>query len=194
MHGTIAVAKNRRGRKRQQRISMPGRPYEEPKVDYRAMAALQPHRIGLPERFRGDERAGTFLGMLLLTGGLGRHAADGNPSDWAKKLYQAGQQYAEITNLYRVVIGVPVALTTSGGGYECLGEEWCDSKSCECRRRTAVYNDAFSALGSIALGGGQRVQKAVKAVAVHDECIPDAEIPVLIIGLGILAKHFGLGH
>lgn len=200
MHGTITLAhtalKNRRGRKRKQgRRSMVTGDMVKVAVDYRALAGAQPHRVVVPERFRLDERAGTELGTLLLTGRLAPHGQDGKPSDRAKALHEAGRRYAGIVSRYRAMIGSPRTSNGAGKGYACLGEPSCglDPQGkriapCECRARTLAYNDTFSALEGV----GHQVHVVVNLVAIHDEPSQAWQLPALIIGLGTLARAFGL--
>jgi hypothetical protein len=162
-------------------------------VDYRAMAAQQPHRASLPERFRFDERAGTVLGALLLTGQLVPHKRDGQLSARACALYEAGIRYAGVVARYRAMIGTPRMSSGLGKGYPCSGELACglDPQGkrfapCECKDRADDYNDAFGALA------GHQVQVVVHRVVVHGEEVPYWQVPIVRLGLGVLARHFEL--
>lgn len=216
MHGTIQLPtttlRNRRGRKRKQgRRSPVTGDLVKVQIDYRALAAEQPHRVILPERFRGDDRAGTVLGALLLTERLGPHGRTGEPSGTALTMYRAGQLYAGIIGRYRAMIGIPqlgrlqwnVADDTkdwvegegSNKGPACYGQVGCGLDhagkriaECRCRNLTIDYNDANDTLEC----AGHVVHVVVNRVVVHDEPCQDWQLPALIIGLGTLAREFGL--
>jgi hypothetical protein len=195
MHGVITVftAKNRKGRKRKQRIKLQGLGgivvhTAEKQPDYRALTAMQPHRVCLLERWREDHRAGTELGWLLLTGALGSPNGDGTLSERAQALHEAGRLFSGVVSRYRAMIGSPRAPGGAGKGYGCVADEFCDPHSCECRYRTSAYNSAFEALSEL----GHRVQVIVSRVAVHDEPCYEDQVGALKIGLGALIRHFGL--
>lgn len=180
--------RNRAGRKRKQGRRTACGDIAKPAVDYRAMAGNQPHRVCLPERHRQDPRAGTELGWLLLTGALGSPNRDGSLSERAQALHEAGRLFAGVVSRYRSMIGSPRTTGGAGKGYGCVGDEFCDPRACECRRRTSAYNSAFEALGEM----GHRVQVIVSRTAVHDEICGGDLVPALKIGLGALVRHFGL--
>jgi hypothetical protein len=204
MHGVIGVSKNRRGRKGKQRISMPGKPYQEPRMDYRAMAALQPHRVGLPERFRRYEEAGTVLGNLLLAGLLAPHTktrAGYMPSTEARRLYEAGLNFAGVAGAYLASISSPRGTAGAGRGYDCLGckvpeteDEIRESYAvCPCLRRRMDYTNAYDALARCLPDnpiGSRRVILIVKRVVVNDDPCTDEMRPWLVIGLRKLDEHF----
>lgn len=201
MHGVIGVtnyARNRHGRKRKQRITLSGKAAAiEPRVNYAALAELQPHRRDLPERFRGDDRAGTVLGELLLMGWLEPHDRGGKLSERAICLYQAGRRFVTVVSRYHTMIGTPMTgavFGNPGSEYLCLGERACglDPKGkritpCECLQRTKDYDGAHDALSE----AGRPLLIAIKRVVVHDEPCPDNMLPALRVGLGVLDKHFG---
>lgn len=212
MHGTITLAhtalKNRRGRKRKQgRRSMVTGDLVKVAVDYRALAGAQPHRACLPERFRLDHRAGTVLGELLLTGRLAPHERDGKPSERALALYEAGERFSGIVRRYRAIIEAPgrarsawhVAddeeikkqreMEDTSRGFDCPGEAFCNlAGSCECVNRKIAYNNAHDVLEC----AGRLFLVTVNRVVVHDESCQAWQLPALIIGLGTLARDFGL--
>jgi hypothetical protein len=150
-----------------------------PAVDYRALAAQQPHRRILPEAQRLDQRAGTALGTLFLTGRISEQACE------------AGERYSVICGRYRAVIMAPRGQAPSGRGYLCGAETTCreDGATCECRRRKERYDAAFEALSR----AGQRAAVAVARVAVQGETCPIGMLGPLQWGLAVLAEHFGLG-
>lgn len=193
MHGVIGLGtialRNRRGRKRKQgRRSPVTGDLVKAQVDYRAMAGEQPHRVILPERFRLDHRAGTVLGELLLTGQLNPHGRDGKPSERALALYEAGARFRNIVGNYHAIIAVPRGTAGAGKSYGCTGDENCEPTTCECVRRKRAYNDSHNAL----FCAGRTIQITVNRVVVHDEPCNDWQLPALIIGLGTLAREFGL--
>lgn len=214
MHGNIALSVSPKSKKDAKRRKLGWRPparsgrKPKPSVCYLdapvlpppslgASVATQPHRVGLPERFRLDERAGTVLGALLLTGRLAAHDGDGKLSGRAQALYEAGQRYARIVSRYRAMIGAPLPGSGVGPGaeYTCLGTIPCglDDRGkrihpCECMNRTVDYNGAHDAL----ICAGRLVLMTVNRVAVHGDPCLAWQMPALIIGLGTLASEFGL--
>lgn len=143
------------------------------KVDYRLLAALQPHRRDLPETARLSEKAGTVLGNLNLTGCI------------SDQQHEAGRLYAADCGAYFATIGVPTGIAGGGRGYDCRGERVCDD--CECLRRKARYNAAFEAV----MAAGQRAAKSVAHVAVHGKPVL-GELIYLSRGLSALVRHYGL--
>lgn len=193
-------------------------------VNYQAMAGEQPHRVDLPERWRLDHRAGTVLGRLLLTGKLGAHERDDKPSEQALARYEAGERFSGIVRRYRVVIEAPGRARSAwhvtdddevkrqqlteetSRGFDCRGDIVCElhlgrlrwrgdcrealTDSCECVNRMIAYNNAHDALACV----GRSILVLVNRVVVHDEPCEDWQLPSLIIGLGTLAREFGLRH
>jgi hypothetical protein len=148
------------------------------KFDFRALAALQPHRVWLPEAKRLDQKAASPLGCLNLLGVI------------SDAQYRAGLRYAVVVGKYRAVIETPRATAGSGRGYDCPGDLACGQnarEACECRRRKALYDAAFAAV----LDAGQVAARAVARVAVHGEPCPQGALAALKRGLDVLARHFG---
>jgi hypothetical protein len=184
MHGTTEMtiapsAKNRKGRKRKStRREANGRPLRVP-VDFRAMAALNPDRRGLPEALRTHERAGSALGRLNLKNRISEHE------------YEAGRRYSVIVGAYRATIGVPAHLSGNGRGYDC-NPLACkvlpyDPKNpCICQGRQQRYDDAYCSIRTHA------AHLAVNAVAIYDHDISPDQLGALREGLAALARHFGL--
>jgi hypothetical protein len=168
----------RTGRKRKHGRRNRSGDLARPAVNYRALAAQQPHRRILPEAQRLDHRAGTALGTLFLTGRISEQACE------------AGERYAVICGQYRAAILAPRDQAPSGKGYICGAETTCQEEgaACECRRRKARYDAAFEALSR----AGQRAAVAVSRVAVHGESCPIGMLGPLQWGLAVLAEHFGL--
>jgi hypothetical protein len=149
-----------------------------PRFEFRELAALQPHRVWLPERQRLDQKAASPLGCLNLLGVL------------SDAQYRAGVRYAVVVGQYRAVIETPRATSGSGRGYDCVGDADCGrgaAQPCECRRRKERYDAAFAAV----LEAGQRAARAVARVAVHGEPCPQGALAELRRGLDALARHFG---
>jgi hypothetical protein len=167
--------KNRKGRKRKSGRRQPdGRIAPRRPVDYRAMAALNPDRRGLPEGLRTHERAGSSLGRLNLKQRISEYE------------YEAGQRYAVIVGAWRASIGVPSHLAGNGRGYDCVGSMHCPVETCICAARQERYDDAYCAIRTHA------AHLAVNAVAIHDHDISPDQLPYLREGLSALARHFGL--
>jgi hypothetical protein len=147
-----------------------------PQFEFRDLAALQPHRVWLPEEKRLDQKAASPLGCLNLLGIL------------SDAQYRAGIRYAVVVGKYRAVIETPRATSGSGRGYDCPGDLACGRSGapCECRQRKERYDAAFAA----ALDAGQAAARAVARVAVHGEPCPQGALAALKRGLDALAKHF----
>jgi len=144
-----------------------------PAVNYRAMAALQPHRRGLPEAHRLDQKAATRLGCLCLVGMI------------TEAQYLAGLDYAHATGQYLSTVEAPRSLSGSGGGYDCKPDS-CPAGSCECLRRVVRYDELYCVLAK----AGRRPLIEVNRVAVHNQ--RSSELEVLRIGLNALARHLRL--
>ena len=147
------------------------------KFDFRALAALQPHRVWLPQEKRLDQKADSPLGCLNLLGVI------------SDAQYRAGLRYAVVVGKYRAVIETPRATAGSGRGYDCPGSALCarEADGCECARRKALYDAAFAAV----MEAGQVAARAVARVAVYGEPCPQGALAALKRGLDALARHFG---
>jgi hypothetical protein len=146
--------------------------------DFRALAALQPHRVWLPQKKRLDQKAASPLGCLNLLGIV------------SDAQYRAGLRYAIVVGKYRAVIETPRATAGAGRGYDCAGDARCGrdgNVNCECRRRKELYEAAFAAV----LEAGHGAARAVARVAVHGEPCPQGGLAALQRGLDALARHFG---
>jgi len=175
MHGQFAVTLNRKGRKRKSGRREPSGRARRAPVDYRAMAAKNPDRRGLPEALRTHERAGSALGRLNLK----KRISDNE--------YEAGQRYSVIVGAYRAMIGVPGHLSGGGWGFDCGGFGCPDNPdACICLARKNRYDAAYCTIRTHA------AHMAVNAVAIHDHDIPPDELVHLRVGLSALARHFGL--
>ena len=167
----------RRGRKRRTGLRHPGGALVRPELDARSFAALQPHRVWLPQEKRMDQKAASPLGCLNLIGVL------------TDAQYLAGVRYAVVVGKYRAVIETPRSTAGSGRGYDCPGDLKCGrdgGPTCECRRRKQRYDAAFAAV----LEAGQKAARAVARVAVHAEQCPRGALADLRRGLDALARHF----
>lgn len=180
MHGMIG--KNRRGRKRKSGRREPsGRPARV-EVNYRELAALQPHRRDLPEAHRLSEKAASAIGRLSLGGILD------------EQQYEAGRRFCVITGHFKSVIGSPRSTAGSGRGYPCepvgcMAEAQANPASeCECLRRTRKFNDCVSVLMAVS----QRAYNQTYRTAVSDEVCDLDNMPHLIWGLNALVRYFGL--
>lgn len=181
MHGGMNVMVIRKGRRRK---SGPRHPNGDlvgvPKVDYRALAANQPHRREVTTKDekgndnRLSDKAGTPFGNLYLNRTI------------SAEQYEAGRLYSVDCGAYFASIGVPTGLGGGGKGYDCSGVINCEN--CECRRRKVAHNSAYEAL----FDAGQRCAKVVAHVAVHGKFLVHGELVALIRGLDALIKHYGL--
>lgn len=180
MHGTIALKslRNRKGRKRKQRIKLAGGPVirPDPQPDYRLLSSLQPHRRDLPEDQRLDPLASSALGRSRLQGLI------------TEEQMEAGRQFAVCVGRFRSIF----RLSGSGGngtGRSCPAGGCGDvSDDCLCQGSFDRYNKAHDALA----GAGRHAVLAVKAVAIEDrECLPHT-LDDLKRGLTALHEHFGL--
>jgi hypothetical protein len=153
----------RRGRKRKSGRRYASGELLRARVDFRELAALQPHRVWLPQGKRLDQKAASPLGCLNLLGVI------------SHRQYLAGIRYAVIVGKYRAVIETPRATAGTGRGYDCTGDLQCGRKLgriCECRQRKQRYDAAFAAV----IEAGQPAARAVARVAVHGETCPQGEL------------------
>jgi hypothetical protein len=166
----------RRGRKRKFAPRHPGGALVRREAAILSLAALQPHRVWLPDEKRLDQKAGSPLGCLNLLGVL------------SDAQYLAGVRYAVVVGKYRAVIEAPRATAGAGRGYYCPGDLKCgrSGEPCECARRKERYDAAFAAVLEV----GQRAARAVARVAVHGEPCPRGALADLKRGLDALARHF----
>jgi hypothetical protein len=164
----------RTGRKRKTGRRHPSGDLAMPRVDYRSMAALQPHRVWLPADRRLSEKAETPLGGLNLIGVI------------SDEQYEAGRWYASVVARYRTSIEAPNPSPASiagegGGGVVYLSRE-------QAEQRKDEYDRAFEAV----FEAGQKAARTVARVAVYGEACPRGFMPDLIRGLQALAVHRGL--
>jgi hypothetical protein len=181
MHGTMAMptTTNRKGRKRKSgRRTTSGRIIRAP-VDYRAMAALQPRRIGLPVALRGHERAESVLGCLALLNRI------------SEAQYESGRRYAVLVGAYLAMAGAPRSTAGNGhGGHECPTGT-CDT----CRNTMDRYMRAHEAIGRHCQGIPRicrHTHAAVNWVVIDDHLCTAEQLEYLKLGLTALAQHFGL--
>lgn len=190
MHGTMPML-NRKGRKRKSgRRTASGSLARRAPVDYRSMAALQPHRIRLPEALRADEKAESVLGCLNLIYRISKRTA-GNRPGITDEQYEAGRRYAVLVGAYLGMAGAP--RSTAGSGYashECL------TGACErCQQTVERYMRAHEAIGLACMGIPRicrHTHAAVNWVAIDDRLCNADQLEYLRRGLSALADHFGL--
>lgn len=185
MHGNLGmtldapVIRNRKGRKRKSgRRTLSGALVRKP-VDYRSMAAAQPHRNWLPATLRESERAGTVLGCLNLLKCISEHE------------YEAGRRYSVIVGAYLAMASAPRGTSGQGKGYDCVGAMDCPAETCICLARTERYTRAYEA---ISRNGGRPAHMAVNWVAIQDQVCSAGHLDALRVGLAALARHFGLSN
>lgn len=182
---------DRRGRKRKWRgQKLPGAQPDttERAPDDRLRASLQPHRRNLLPHLRLDERAGTPLGQLLLTGALNDGVAR-EIEEEATLRYQAGMLFAQLAGEYRSVIEAPRSVSGSGCGLPCdVNHCWEGDGTCMCHRRKVRYQNAYCALAHAGKGAAVAVQR----LAVFGEPIGVTGIVYLKEGLDRLAEYFSL--
>lgn len=166
------------GRKRKSRRRKPcGRLAPDVRPDDRKRVAQQPHRRGVPDEVRTDERAESPLGRLMLRGKIDVDA------------YNAGTRFAAVVAEYRAVIGAPRADPGIGSGRRsncALIDTACGAEDCGCRRRQERYDGAYEALAR----AGRPAQMAVKAVVIERR-EDGHSLDALRVGLAALAVHFG---
>lgn len=147
-------------------------------VNPRTLAAEQPHRRWLPKDMRLDQRADSPLGALALIGAI------------TDDQCLAGEEYAKAVGRYRSVLAPPAGLRCGGRAYDCnpgLCSAYPD-ETCECKSRTARYEDLFEALARC----GRKELVAVNCVAIHGLRVQRGELRTLRAGLDALVKHLGL--
>src|SRR5262245_14968344 len=141
----------------------------------RTVAASMPHRKGLGE-LATDQRAVTQLGRLVLRGEL--DAAFG----------LAGEAYLGLWRGYVWTLAGPRELAAGDGhGFTCDG---CgpNERPCRCEFRRRVYAEASGVLRGCGFG----VSVAVTGLVIHDLPVIEDSLPLVRVGLGELARHFGL--
>lgn len=148
-----------------------------PAVNYRAMAALQPHRRALPEDARLSSEATTELGRAFLRGQI------------TEPEHLAGQEYARRIGQYRATVCGPRA-TSGAGRWSGCNPDRCrlDGGDCECLRRRRDYQE----LQEVVAGEGRRVEMAVNRIVAHDQEPSLNDIILLSVGLSALARHLHL--
>lgn len=168
----------RKGRKRQDAPRHPGGQLrDEPKESPIIIAMAMPHRQGVPEKDRLDQRAECSLGVLAINAVI------------TAAQYRAGRRYARIVARYVASINAPSPSPPSLAGImeprSGIGGHLPDDIA---RQRKDEYNEAFEYLGS----AGQRAQRIVARVAVNDMPCPLDERDNLKRGLSTLDEHFTL--
>lgn len=180
MQRGYAVA--RKGRKRKTGYRHPGgqlvkKPKREPTVDTTIISMRQPHRQGVEEGLRHDQRAECQLGILTLNKLI------------SGAQYRAGRRYARIVSRYLASIQAPSPNPPSIAGImeprSGFGGHLPDAIA---RERKIEYDAAFEYLGRT----GQKPQRIVARVAVQDHPCPIEEIDNLRKGLSKLDEHFML--
>ena len=164
----------RAGRKRKSGPRDSNGRLKAPAVNYRALAAEQPHRKWLPEAARLDQRADSVLGCLYLN----KHISE--------ELYLAGEIYARRMGAYRATIEGPRALAGNGRGYDCR-PSGCQVEPdiCECARRRRDFNELFQVLTR----AGHKELMTVSKVVVYNQNCMAGEIKTLRTGLSALARY-----
>jgi hypothetical protein len=184
MHAPAKHKRRKPGRRRQSGKRTPaGRIIHAP-IDYRALAAKQPHRIRLPEALRGDEKAESVMGCLNLIYRISNRT-QGNRPGITDEQYEAGRRYAVLVGAYLAHAGAPRGTAGNGvGGHECV------TGACEkCQNTIDRYMRAHEAIGRTC---ERKAHLAVNWVVIEDHP-PDADqCEYLKLGLSALAAHFGL--
>jgi hypothetical protein len=190
MHGTMPML-NRKGRKRKSGRRTPsGAVARRDPVDYRSMAALQPHRIRLPEALRSDEKAESVLGCLNLIYRISKRTAANRPGITDEQ-YEAGRRYSVLVGAYLAHVGAPRSTAGSGSGSHA-----CPTGACEkCKAITDQYMRAHEAIGKKCTGIpriARETHQAVNWVVIDDNLCNAEQLEWLKRGLSALARHFGL--
>jgi len=175
MHGA-QMARSGRKRKSGYRRHPGGQLAAGPAVNYRAMAAMQPHRRDLPVEARLSPNATTELGR-------------------AKEKWQitqpqllAGEEFARRTGQYLATIDGP-SLTSGNGRWSGCNPSACGSDDdCECRRRRRDYQELQEVIAQC----GRRVEIVVKWVVIYNLVPSKSDLPLLVEGLQALAVHLRL--
>jgi hypothetical protein len=181
---------NRKGRKRKSgRRTSAGVLIRVP-VDFRSMAALQPHRIALPEALRGDEKAESVLGCLNLIYRISKHGK-GERLGITDEQYEAGRRYSVLVGAYLAHIAAPRSTAGSGNGGHACTTGACD----KCQAITDNYMRAHEAIGRHCMGIpriARHTHAAVNWVVIDDNLCDAEQFEHLKRGLTALAQHFGL--
>lgn len=159
------------GRKRKHGRRHPGGQLIQPAVNYRAMAALQPHRRGLPDP--ESEHATTELGRMFLQNKI------------TEPQFLAGQEYARRIGQYRATICGP-RTTVGAGRWPGCNPEFC-SDECECLRRKQDVQE----LQEVIMEKGLAVEIVTRHVVAYDLPVV-SNLNYLHLGLQALATHLHL--
>ncbi len=144
-------------------------------VNPRAQVASQPHRNGIPERFREWAEAGTHFGRLMLTGHL-------TPAQFA-----AGEQYAERYKEFQKAINAP-GHDPKAMDYNPRIAGKSDGIPDEAARRAQRrFTEAYNAIEMVPW------QIAVMRHAVHDQPVAtESDRKSLSCGLAKLVDFLGI--
>ena len=200
MHGAIGIigmTKNRKGRKRKTTARRePNGRVQRVSVDYRAMAALTPHRIPLPVAYRTDERAESYLGRLNIvwrTSGLPSAIRPGIPDEE----YEAGRKYQRLVHQYLALANAPRLAQL-----RVIAEASFDPESMPTGKTfrrddpdgqalQERYMLAYEAVSKSAGREGHERHKAINRV-IHEQAISVDQVIHLRGALRALAVFFGL--
>jgi hypothetical protein len=149
------------------------RTYENPK----AQVAAQPHRLGVPAKYRQWPEAESEFGRLLLRGGITRSQ------------YDAGMRFTELCvatcAAYEAASPHPHAIDLTRVGVS-VGKGMPSEKA---KAIIASYNKAFEKC----MEAGRPALRSVKDHVILDKPVGDFEsLRLLVCGLIKLVDHFGL--
>jgi len=164
----MQVLSVRAGRKRRSGRRKPSGDLVVVKLSRAAVAAGMPHRRGLPEAVRADERAESAFGRMRLRGHI------------TELQFTAGNKWRKVVGAYLATIGPPHGLAGSGSARD-LSEDECERRKREC----------FEGVSAISRAGPLAV-RAINRVVLEDcECPWKWRSP-LVWGLVELVSYFGL--
>lgn len=175
------ASKRRRGRPRKtgarHKSGHLKRTAADPNDSPRAIAARMPHRRSLGE-LALDPRAETALGRLFLQELI------------SEPQLTAGEVYARMWRGYVSTLNAPGTPGEAQGRVSACGG--CpspeDRKYCLCDLRRRIYAEATEVLTST----GRGVAPLVRVVVIYDQFFPFGDLELLKLGLGALARHYGL--
>ena len=143
----------------------------------RELAALQPHRIGLPADKRLDPLADSYIGRLYLASG--KHHGE---NQITYEMLQAALKFKADFNSYRASIA-------SVDPYQKPAPGWgSDISPQEARRRRIRLDELHAAMMSSRWG--QRAAKATSHAVIWEK--PFESFEYLTCGLKALAAYYGL--
>lgn len=177
----------RRGRPRKQGKRFPSGKLSEKPRDVRDVVCAQPHRRGLAEDLRRDQRAETEIGRLFLSGLI------------SEAKYWAAERWRGVVREFHVVLATPMQRSSALASMVAPGMEEtqeadhlaAERPETEIEKRKRVlkaHGAAMRAIRSVAESGS--VFAVLEAVVIEDRPCGEMEMDLLKRGLSALCWHW----